>query len=452
MAEKKTLLAESDMPQQWYNVQADLPAPLAPPLNPGTGQPIGPEDLAPLFPMELIKQEVSTDRWVDIPDEILDVLTIWRPTPLVRCTNLEKALGTPARIYYKNESVSPPGSHKPNTAVAQAYYNKAEGVERISTETGAGQWGSALSFACSLFDIECKVYMVKVSYEQKPYRKMLIHTWGAEVVPSPSPDTQCGQKILAEDPDCTGSLGIAISEAVEDAATHDNTKYSLGSVLNHVLLHQTVIGLETKKQFEAIGDSPDVVIGCCGGGSNFSGLAFPYVPDRLAGKDVRLVAVEPTACPTLTKGPYTYDFGDTAQMTPLIKMYTLGHTFIPSSIHAGGLRYHGMAALVSLLTDQKVIEAQAYHQNPVFEAAVLFARTEGILPAPETAHAIKSVVEEAKRCKAEGKEECIVFNFSGHGHFDLAAYENYHAGALEDYEYPEHQIQESLSKLPQVGQ
>ena len=450
MADKKTLLPESDIPRQWYNVAADLPRPLAPPLNPETKEPIGPEALAPIFPMALIMQEVSQDRWIDIPQEIIDVLSIWRPTPLVRCTNLEKALGTPARIYYKNESVSPPGSHKPNTAVAQAYYNKQEGVKRISTETGAGQWGSALSFACKMFGIECKVYMVKVSYEQKPYRKMLMHSWGGEVTASPSTETNCGRQILAEDPDCPGSLGIAISEAVEDAATHDDTKYSLGSVLNHVLLHQTIIGLETKKQFELLGDSPDVIIGCVGGGSNFAGLAFPYVPDKLKGKAIRLLGVEPTACPTLTKGPFRYDFGDTGHMTPLLKMFTLGHTFIPSSIHAGGLRYHGMAPLVSLLTAEGIIEAEAYHQNPVFEAATLFAQTEGILPAPETAHAIKAAVEEAKRCKDEGKEECIVFNFSGHGHFDLSAYEHYFEGNLDDYDHPEHEIEDALAKLPQV--
>ncbi len=447
---KKILLSESDLPQAWYNVAADLPTPLPPPLNPATKQPLGPEDLAPIFPMALIQQEVSQERWIDIPAEILDVLKIWRPSPLVRCYNLEKELGTPARIYYKNESVSPPGSHKPNTAVAQAYYNKQEGVTRISTETGAGQWGSALSFACKMFDIECKVYMVKVSFEQKPYRKMLMHAWGATVVPSPSPDTECGRKMLAEDPDCPGSLGMAISEAVEDAATRDDTKYSLGSVLNHVLLHQTIIGLETKKQFEIAGDSPNVVIGCVGGGSNFAGLAFPYVPDKLQGQDIRLVGIEPTACPTLTKGPFRYDFGDTAQMTPLLKMFTLGHTFMPSPIHAGGLRYHGTAPLVSLLTKEGVIEATSCHQNAAFEAAVAFARTEGVLPAPETAHAIKAAIDEAKRCKEEGKEECIVFNFSGHGHFDLSSYEKYFNGELEDYEYPEHAIEDALKHLPEV--
>ncbi len=450
MADKKTLLSESDMPREWYNVVADLPKPPPPPLNPATNEPLGPEALAPLFPMELIMQEVSQERWLGIPDEIIDVLMIWRPTPLVRCYGLEKALGTPARIYYKNESVSPPGSHKPNTSVAQAYYNKQAGVTRIATETGAGQWGSALSFACKMFDIQCKVYMVRCSYDQKPYRKMLMHMWGGEVVPSPSPDTQCGRKILAEDPDTPGSLGIAISEAVEDAATHDDTKYSLGSVLNHVLLHQTIIGLETQKQFEIIGDTPNVVIGCVGGGSNFAGLAFPYVPNKLKGEDIRLLGVEPTACPTLTKGPFRYDFGDTAQMTPLLKMFTLGHTFMPSPIHAGGLRYHGMAPLVSFLKSEGLVEAEAYHQNAVFKSAQLFAQTEGIVPAPETAHAVNGAVKEALRCKEEGKEECIVFNFSGHGHFDLASYEKYFEGALEDYEYPEHQIEEALTHLPDV--
>jgi tryptophan synthase beta chain len=418
-----------------------------PPLHPGTKEPIGPEALAPLFPMELIKQEVSQERWIAIPDPVREILRLWRPTPLVRALRLEKALDTPARIYYKNEGVSPAGSHKPNTAVAQAYYNKEEGTKRISTETGAGQWGSALSMACNFFGIECKVYMVKVSYHQKPYRRSLMQLWGANVVASPSDETNCGRKMLAEDPDSPGSLGMAISEAVEDAAGREDTKYSLGSVLNHVLVHQSVIGLEAKKQFEMADDYPDVVIGCAGGGSNFAGLAFPFIPDKIGGKKMRIVAVEPTACPTLTRGIRHYDFGDVAQMTPLLMMYTLGHDFVPSSIHAGGLRYHGMAPLVSELYHQKLIEAKAYHQNPVFEAAALFARTEGIVPAPETAHAIRAAIDEAERCKREGRAETIVFNFSGHGHFDLTAYEAYMAGKLEDYDYPEEKVKEALARL-----
>ncbi|MFH2011300.1 MAG: TrpB-like pyridoxal phosphate-dependent enzyme [Pseudomonadota bacterium] len=450
MDENKILLSEKEMPQKWYNVQADLPKPLLPPLNPGTGQPIGPEDLAPIFPMGLIEQEVSQERWIEIPDEVLDILRLWRPTPLHRAKRLEKALGTPARIYYKNESVSPPGSHKPNTAVAQAYYNKKEGVRRLSTETGAGQWGSALSFACKLFDLECTVYMVKVSYEQKPYRRSLMHAWGGTVYPSPTNLTNAGRTILEKDPDTLGSLGIAISEAIEDAATHDDTKYSLGSVLNHVLLHQTIVGLEVKEQMKIAGDYPDVLVGCVGGGSNFAGFCFPFVKDKLDGKDLRIIAVEPTSCPTLTKGPFRYDFGDTAQMTPLLMMYTLGHTFVPPGIHAGGLRYHGDAPLLSLLVNQKVIEARAYHQNPVFAAAMQFAQTEGIIPAPETAHAIKGAIDEAMRCKETGEEKCIVIAFSGHGHFDLAAYDAYLSGQLEDFEYPEEKIKEALKNLPNI--
>ncbi|HOX39088.1 MAG TPA: TrpB-like pyridoxal phosphate-dependent enzyme [Candidatus Brocadiia bacterium] len=450
MSDKKILMAEKDMPQRWYNIQADLPNPLPPPIHPGTKQPIGPEMLAPIFPMGLIKQEVTTERWIDIPDPIMEALRIWRPTPLVRAERLEKALGTPARIYYKNESVSPAGSHKPNTAVAQVYYNKIEGVKRITTETGAGQWGSALSFACNVFGVECKIYMVRVSYEQKPYRKMLMHCWGGNVVPSPSPDTEFGRKVLAETPDTPGSLGIAITEAVEDAVKRDDTKYSLGSVLNHVLLHQTVVGLETKEQLKIAGDKADILIGCVGGGSNFAGLAFPFVPDKLKGQDMRIIAVEPTACPSVTRGEYRYDFGDTGHMTPLLKMFTLGHTFIPSGIHAGGLRYHGMAPLVSLLAQEKIIEAAAYRQNPVFKSAVLFARTEGAIPAPETAHAIHCAVEEALRCKAEGKAKTIVFNFSGHGHFDMASYERYFEGKLEDYEHPEAAIRKAMADVPEV--
>ncbi|MDY7032983.1 MAG: TrpB-like pyridoxal phosphate-dependent enzyme [Thermodesulfobacteriota bacterium] len=450
MEDTKILLSEKEMPQQWYNVQADLPKPLMPPLNPGTGQPIGPEDLAPIFPMGLIEQEVSQERWIEIPDEILDVYKLWRPTPLQRAVKLEKLLGTPARIYFKNESVSPPGSHKPNTAVAQAYYNKKEGVKRIATETGAGQWGSALAFGCQVFGLECTVYMVKVSYQQKPYRRSLIHVWGAEVYPSPTQLTNAGKAILEQQPDSLGSLGIAISEAIEDAATHDDTKYSLGSVLNHVLLHQTVVGLETKEQLKLAGESPDILIGCVGGGSNFAGFSFPFVKDKLDGKDMRIIGVEPFSCPTLTKGPYRYDFGDTAQMTPLLMMYTLGHTFVPPGIHAGGLRYHGDAPLLCLLVNQKVIEARAYHQNAVFEAAMKFAQSEGIIPAPETAHAVKGAIDEAMRCKETKEEKCIVVAFSGHGHFDLAAYDAYLAGELEDYEYPEEKIKEALEKVPKI--
>ena len=451
METTKILLDEKEIPSRWYNIQADLPKPLAPPIHPGTGQPIGPQDLAPLFPMELIKQEVSAERWVEIPSEVLEVYTLWRPTPLVRAHRLEKALKTPARIYYKNESVSPPGSHKPNTAVAQAFYNKNEGVARLATETGAGQWGSALSFATKLFGLKCTVYMVRVSYDQKPYRKSMMQVWGAEVFPSPTNKTNAGRKILEGDSNSPGSLGIAISEAVEDAATHEDTKYSLGSVLNHVILHQTIVGLETKKQLEVVGEKPDILIGCIGGGSNFSGFSFPFVADKLKGQQMRVIAVEPEACPTVTKGPYRYDFGDTAETTPLLKMFTLGHTFIPPGIHAGGLRYHGMAPLVSLLCDQKIIEAVAYHQIPVFEAALTFAQAEGIVPAPETAHAIKATIDEAKRCAQTGKEKVIVFNFSGHGHFDMGAYESYFTGQLQNYEYPQEKVEEALKHVPELG-
>lgn len=448
MDDNKIFLSEKEMPTAWYNIQPDLPAPLLPPLNPKTGEPIGPKDLAPIFPMELIKQEVSMERWIEIPDEIRNIYKIWRPTPLHRAVRLEKALGTPARIYYKNESVSPPGSHKPNTAVAQAYYNKMEGTKRICTETGAGQWGSALSFACNLFGLDCTVYMVKVSYEQKPYRKSLIHVWGAEVFPSPTNLTNAGRGFLEKYPDTSGSLGMAISEAVEDAATHEDAKYSLGSVLNHVLLHQTIMGLEIKKQLKIAGDKADVIVGCVGGGSNFAGFSFPFVKDKLDGEDIEIIGVEPTSCPTLTKGMYRYDFGDVAQMTPLIKMHTLGHTFVPSPIHAGGLRYHGAAPLLCLLVNKGIVSARACTQNPAFEAAVLFAKTEGIIPAPETAHAIKGAIDEAMKCKETGEEKCIVIGFSGHGHFDLAAYDNYLAGNLKDYAYPKEKIEEALAELP----
>jgi len=452
MDETKITLTEQEMPKAWYNILPDLPRPLDPPLNPATGQPIGPEALTPIFPMALIMQEVSQERWIEIPEPVRKVYALWRPTPLIRARRLEQALDTPARIYYKWEGGSPPGSHKPNTAVAQAFYNKEAGVKRLTTETGAGQWGSALAFACRLFGLECTVYMVRVSYEQKPYRRILMESWGATVFPSPTDRTNAGRNILQADPDSPGSLGIAISEAIEDAATHDDTNYSLGSVLNHVLLHQTIVGLETKAQFEKVGDYPDILVGCVGGGSNFSGFVFPFVRDKLKGdrKDLRVIAAEPTACPTLTKGVYAYDFGDTAKTTPLLKMYTLGSDFIPAPIHAGGLRYHGDAPLVCLLYNEGVIEAAAYPQNPVFEAALTFARTEGILPAPETAHAIRTVIDEALKCKESGERKVIAFNCSGHGHFDLGAYEAYLAGKLQNFEYPEAKIKESLAHLPKV--
>lgn len=429
-ASTKILLEESELPRAWYNIQADLPNPLDPPLNPATKEPVGPGDLGVIFPMDLILQEVSTERYIPIPDEILDVYTLWRPTPLIRARRLEQALGTPARIYYKNEGVSPPGSHKPNTAVAQAYYNKKAGIKRLTTETGAGQWGSALSFACNIFGLECVVYMVKVSYEQKPYRRSMMETWGAKVIPSPSDKTNAGRGILQKDSESPGSLGIAISEAVEDAASRGDTNYSLGSVLNHVLLHQTVIGLEAQKQLEKASDYPDVVIGCHGGGSNLGGIALPFVRDKINGKDVRIVAVEPTACPSLTEGRLDYDFGDTAGLTPLLKMYTLGHDFVPSPIHAGGLRYHGAAPIISRLVADGLIEARAYDQKAVFDAAVQFARAEGIIPAPETAHAIRAAIDEAVRSKEEGVQRTILFNLSGHGHFDMSAYDGYFAGKM----------------------
>ena len=451
MEDTKILLSEKEIPRAWYNIQPDLPVPLKPPLNPATGKPIGPGDLAPIFPMSLIEQEVSQERYIDIPDELIDVYRIWRPTPLRRAVRLEKALKTPARIYFKDESVSPPGSHKPNTAVAQAYYNKKEGVRKLTTETGAGQWGSALSFACNIFGIECEVYMVRCSYDQKPYRKFLMHLWNGKVYPSPSDRTEAGKRILARMPDTPGSLGIAISEAIEMALRNEDVKYSLGSVLNHVLLHQTIVGQEVKKQLKIAGESPDILIGCCGGGSNFAGFAFPFVKDKLGGADIQIIGTEPTACPTLTKAPYRYDFGDTAQTTPLILMHTLGHGFVPPNIHAGGLRYHGMAPLVSLLVDQGIVEARAYHQNSVFEAAVLFAGTEGTIPAPETAHAIKAAIDEAVKCRETGEEKCIVLMFSGHGHFDLASYNAYLSGELKDFELPDECIQDALKDVPRVG-
>jgi tryptophan synthase beta chain len=448
MKEKKILLSEKEIPQKWYNITPDLPGQIPPPLHPVTGEPVTPKDLAPIFPMGLIMQEVSQDRWVEIPDEVLKVYRIWRPTPLVRAYELEKFLGTPARIYYKNESVSPPGSHKPNTAVAQAYYNKQEGVKRLTTETGAGQWGSSLAFACNIFGLQCTVYMVKVSYEQKPFRKSLMHIWGAEVFPSPTNKTNAGRSVLSKDPNSPGSLGIAISEAVEDAVMHEDTKYTLGSVLNHVMLHQTIIGLETKKQLELVGEKPDILIGCVGGGSNFSGFIFPFVADKIAGKiDTKFLAVEPTACPSLTKGEYTYDYGDTVGLTPLLKMYTLGHNFMPAKIHAGGLRYHGDSPQLCFLVNKKIVDAVAVPQNRVFESAVIFAKTEGIIPAPETAHAICATIDEALKCKQTKEEKCIVFNFSGHGHFDLASYDQYLEGKLEDYAHPDEEIKKNLEEI-----
>ncbi len=446
----KTMLDESDIPKKWYNIQADMP-PADPPLNPQTLQPVTPEELAVIFPKELILQEVSRERWISIPDEVMDIYRLWRPTPLYRAKRLEDALKTPAKIYYKWEGVSPPGSHKPNTAVAQAYYNVKEGTERLTTETGAGQWGSALAFATSFFDMGCTVYMVRISYEQKPYRKILMHTWGAEVIPSPSSRTNAGKKILENDPETTGSLGIAISEAVEDAATHDKTHYSLGSVLNHVVLHQTIVGLEIKKQFEMMDEYPDAVFGCVGGGSNFSGGSFPFLGEKLRGEsDVSVISCEPMACPTLTKGLYRYDFGDTAGLTPLLKMYTLGHTFVPPGIHAGGLRYHGDAPLLCKLTKEGYMEARAFYQNEVFEAAKLFAQAEGFIVAPESAHGLKGVVDEARKCKKTGEEKVLCFLNSGHGHFDLSAYEAYNSGQLVDYEYPAELIEEALLHIPQV--
>lgn len=450
--EVKIFLPEKQIPDAWYNILPDLPVPFEPYIHPGTKKPLTPDDLAPIFPMALIQQELSPQRWIDIPGEIIDIYRLWRPSPLYRAIRLEKTLQTPAKIYYKYEGVSPAGSHKPNTAIAQAYYNKKEGVKKLSTETGAGQWGSALSLAGALLGLEVEVYMVKVSYNQKPFRRSMIETWGAKVYASPTDRTEVGRKILAENPDSPGSLGIAISEAVEVAVKDPNTKYSLGSVLNHVLLHQTIIGLEAKKQMEIAGDYPDVVIGCCGGGSNLGGISFPFIYDRLTGKkpDLRTVAVEPTACPTLTRGLFGYDFGDTGQMTPLIKMFTLGHKFVPSGIHAGGLRYHGDSPLISLLYKQKIIEAVAYDQNPVFEAALLFAKNEGIIPAPESSHAIKAAIDEAIKAKEEGKKKVILFNLSGHGHFDMIAYDDYLAGKLKDVPLSDEELKKGFSSMPKI--
>ena len=451
MSDYRVLLSEEEIPRYWYNIQADMPNLPPPPLHPGTGQPVGPQDLAVIFPMELIRQEVSRERWIEIPEEVREIYRLWRPTPLHRAFRLEKALDTPARIYYKYEGTSPAGSHKLNTAAAQAYYNKKEGVRRLTTETGAGQWGSALAMACRFFGLDCTVYMVKVSYYQKPYRRVLMETFGAEVLPSPSERTAAGRRILEEHPDSPGSLGIAISEAVEDAATHGDTNYSLGSVLNHVLLHQTVVGLEAKAQMEKVDAYPDVVVGCVGGGSNYSGLAFPFVHDRLVnGTRTRFVAVEPTACPTLTRGKLAYDHGDVAGLTPLLYMYTLGRDFIPPGIHAGGLRYHGDAPLLCQLVYDGIVEPVAYNQRPVCEAAALFARAEGIVPAPESAHAVRAVVDEALRCREAGEARTILFNLSGHGYLDLAAYDAYLQGKLEDYPLPEEELRASLVRLPKV--
>jgi tryptophan synthase beta chain len=443
----KFLLGEAEIPRRWYNIRADMPTAPQPVLHPGTSQPIGPDDLAPLFPMELILQEVSEEPEIAIPDEVLDIYSLWRPTPLYRARRLERAIGTGSAIFYKYEGVSPPGSHKPNTAVAQAHYNKQEGRTRLSTETGAGQWGSALAFACKLIGLECKVYMVRISYDQKPSRRSMIQAWGAEIVPSPSDQTEAGRAILAEDPNTPGSLGIAISEAVEDAAGREDTAYSLGSVLNHVLLHQTVIGQEALAQMELAGAFPDVVIGCVGGGSNFAGLTFPFIREKIAGRDIDVLACEPAACPTLTRGPFAYDFGDTSQLTPLVAMHTLGHDFVPAPIHAGGLRYHGVAPLISQLVLDGLIRAEAYLQNDVFASAVLFAGSEGILPAPEAAHAIHGALRAAKAADEAGVEKTILFNLSGHGHFDMSAYDNYLQGKLEDVALDEDEISRALRAI-----
>jgi tryptophan synthase beta chain len=424
---------------------------MAPPCNPQTGKPLSPEDLEVIFSRSVIEQEVSMQNYIDIPPELIDIYRMWRPTPLVRAERLEQMIDTPAKIFFKNESVSPAGSHKPNTAVAQAYYNKKDGTGRLTTETGAGQWGSALSFAGALIGIPVTVYMVRVSYDQKPYRKMMMHAYGGKVHASPSKLTDVGRAMLAQDPDCPGSLGLAISEAVEEAVkSGGEAKYSLGSVLNHVILHQTIVGLETKNQFEKMGITPDILIGCVGGGSNFGGFVFPFIPDKLKGKNIRMIAVEPTSCPTLTKGEFTFDYGDTAKMAPIVQMYTLGHDFMPPSIHAGGLRYHGMAPQVSMLYHEGLIEAVAYPQNPCFEAAMMFAKTEGIIPAPESSHAIKCAIDEAIKCRETGEKKVIAFNLSGHGHFDMTAYEKYMEGKLTDYEYPKEMIEQSLKKLPKV--
>jgi pyridoxal-phosphate dependent TrpB-like enzyme len=450
MAEMRIQLEEHEIPTHWYNVVADMPNPPSPPLG-LNGQPVGPEKMLEIFPESLLAQEMSAERWIPIPEEVREIYRLWRPTPLCRAWRLEQALGTPAKIYYKYEGVSPAGSHKVNTSVPQAYYNKQAGIKRISTETGAGQWGSSMALAGQMFGLEVRVFMVKVSYEQKPFRHSMMHTWGAEVFASPTNLTNAGRAILEKNPDSPGSLGIAISEAVEEAASRPDTNYALGSVLNHVCHHQTVIGLEAKKQFEKIGEYPDIVFGCCGGGSNFAGVAFPFFADKAMGKNVRLIAVEPTSCPTLTQGVYTYDFGDASGYTPLMKMYTLGHDFVPPGIHAGGLRYHGDSPLVSQLLHEGLIEAIAVPQLATFSAGVQFARAEGIIPAPESNHAIRACIDEALRCKKTGEAKTLFFNLSGHGHFDMASYDRYFAGQLEDYEYPRAAIEASLAHLPKIA-
>ena len=452
MERTQFILNEKDMPTSWYNILPDLPEPLPPVLHPGTGNPVTPDDLAPLFPMGLIMQEFSPEHYIEIPEEVQEIYRTWRPTILHRAHRLEKALDTPAKIFYKYEGTSQAGSHKPNTAVAQAYYNKKEGIKRIASETGAGQWGSSLAFSCALFGLELKVYMVKISYNQKPYRRIMMETWGANCVPSPSPDTKAGRDMLAKDPDCPGSLGLAISEAVEDAATREDTHYSLGSVLNHVLLHQTIIGQEAMKQMEMTNVYPDIIVGCIGGGSNFAGMFLPFIKDKIEGRkpDLRIINVEPTSCPTLTKGLYAYDFGDVVGMTPLLKMHTLGHEFIPPAVHAGGLRYHGMAPIICHLHKLGLVEARAVPQVATFEAGVTFARTEGIISAPETNHAIRATIDEALKCKESGESKTILLAHSGHGHFDMAAYESYLSGKLTDYEYPEEKVKEALAHLPGV--
>ncbi len=444
-------LPQNELPCKWYNIAPDLPRPLDPPLHPGTGQPIGPQDMAPIFPMGLLQQEMSTEPFIEIPDDVREVYKYYRPTPIFRARNLEKALDTPAHIYYKYEGASPAGSHKPNTAIAQAFYNKQEGIKRLSTETGAGQWGCALSMACSIFDLKCTVYMVRISFEQKPYRRVMMETWGAECFPSPSLRSETGKKILAEYPDTPGSLAIAISEAMEDCVKHDDTHYALGSVLNHVMLHQTIIGEEALKQMELAGEYPDIVIGCHGGGSNFAGLSFPFAGRKVReGLKTRIIAAEPQASPSLTRGPYEYDFGDLSGMTPLLRMHTLGHGFIPAPIHAGGLRYHGAAPLVSLLLDEGIIEAQAFHQVECYKAAVLFARTERWIPAPETSHAIRCAIVEAEKCKQTGEQKTILFNFSGHGLLDLSGYDKFFHGELTDYAMPDEDLRLGLASLPKI--
>jgi len=448
----KVILNDNDIPKQWYNILADMPNKPAPYYNPQTGKIASPDDMSAIFPKELIMQEVSTERWIDIPEEVRRMYAQWRPTPLYRARNLEKLLDTPARIYYKYEGSNATGSHKLNTALPQAYYNKISGIKRLTTETGAGQWGSALSLACSYFGLECTVYMVKVSYEQKPYRRSFMQTFGAKVIPSPSNLTNSGREILKNDPNSSGSLGIAISEAVEDAVTHDDTNYSLGSVLNHVCLHQTIIGLEAKKQMEMIDEYPDVIFACCGGGSNFAGITFPFLMDKFQGRKLRAVAVEPAACPSLTKGVFAFDYGDTAKMAPIVKMYTLGHDFVPPGIHAGGLRYHGASAIVSQLYHDGIIEAVAYGQKSVFDAAVTFAKAEGIIPAPESSHAIRAAIDEALRAKEAGEAKVILFNLSGHGYFDMSAYDYYFSGRMEDVSYSEESVKESIKNLPKVEQ